>query len=105
MQNSLTPRGNTVIPPEILDLFGPPPVITAAEAKMHETIFRRFAHTVQPCDAIEWVFVRDAADIQVEIQRYRRFKTDFFLQARRELLEAVTHDIDVGCSGAKEKER
>jgi hypothetical protein len=57
--------------------------------KLHETVMRSFANTVQPRDTVEWIFVRDAADIQLEIQRYRLLKTGIISQARQDMIECV----------------
>src|SRR5882757_4827559 len=105
MQNSLTSGGNTVVPTEVPEPFGPPPVVTAAETKMHETIFKSFTDTAQPRDVIERIYVRRVADAHVVIQRYRKCQTDFILQARKELLDAATNDIIVEAAAAKGKER
>jgi hypothetical protein len=83
------------IPDEILEMFGEPPVLTEEEAIAHDSIFMRFARIVKPRDFVEWCFVWDATNHRVEIQRFRRLKARFELQAHTDRLQVHANAIRV----------
>jgi hypothetical protein len=62
---------NIEIPIEIRLLLGNPPVLRT-EIEKHQDIFWHFAQSVKPRDIFEWIYIRDLADVRVEIQRLRR---------------------------------
>jgi hypothetical protein len=63
------------IPPDIREMLGPAPVLSAAEAEAYEQmILPRFAQAVRPQDWIEWFSVKDLADARLEMSRWRILK-------------------------------
>jgi hypothetical protein len=85
MANEVSTSGSgAAIPAAFLESFGAAATLTTAECKLHEFLFAKFAQTVRPRDIIECIFVRDAADIQLEVQRYRRLMTGIVVQARKD---------------------
>jgi hypothetical protein len=65
------------IPPDIMELFGPPPLLDAEEAKVYYGMLTSFARSIRPADLITWMLIKDLADHRVEIARYRRMKVAF----------------------------
>jgi hypothetical protein len=85
--NALTKFGRTTNPTELEQLFGPPAVLTGAEAKRHRQIFRAFAQVVKPRDIIEWIYIWDLADYRTEIQRLQRLMPRLIQEARKARLQ------------------
>ena len=63
------------IPRDVLELLGPPPLLSTEDAKLYHAMLAHIAHSIRPEDLITWMLVKDLADHRVEIARYRRFKT------------------------------
>jgi len=85
--NALTKFGSTTDPTDLEQLFGPPPVLTGAEAQRHRQIFRAFAQVVKPRDIIEWIYIWDLADYRTEIQRLQRLMPRLIQEARKARLQ------------------
>jgi hypothetical protein len=62
------------IPPEIIDLLGPPPVLSTENGKLYYAVFACFVDDINPADIFAWMMVKDLADYRWEILRYRRIK-------------------------------
>ena len=76
------------IPPEIAPFLKERPVIREESDKDYDAILFEVAKTVAPSDFIEWMWVKDVADLVWETQRARR--------ARRELLELAFVNSIIG---------
>ena len=85
--NALTKFGRTTDPTDLEQLFGPPPVLTGAEAQRHRQIFRAFAQLVEPRDIIEWIYIWDLADYRTEIQRLQRLMPRLIQEAHKARLQ------------------
>jgi hypothetical protein len=80
-----------LVPQEILDILGPPPVLTPAESKAYFATLACFAKEVGPRDLITWFLIKDLADYRCMMALYRRLKT-LALQHAQE--ERVRHAIE-----------
>jgi hypothetical protein len=77
-----------IIPSDVLELLGPPPVLPTEDAKLYYAILAHFARSIRPKeDLITWMLIKDLADHRLEIARYRRFKTDLIAAARRKEIQ------------------
>jgi flagellar biosynthesis GTPase FlhF len=75
------------IPRDVLELLGPPPLLSTEDAKLYHAMLAHIAHSIRPEDLITWMLVKDLADHRVEIARYRRFKTGIIQAAGRKKIE------------------
>jgi hypothetical protein len=75
------------IPRDVLELLGPPPILSTEDAKLYYAMLANIAHSIRPEDLITWMLVKDLADHRVEIARYRRFKTGIIQAAGRKKIE------------------
>jgi hypothetical protein len=73
----------------MVDLLGPPPVITGELASAFEELLDRAREVVKPADIIEEMWVRDVVDLEWEILRYRRLKAHLLLASQYTGLERV----------------
>jgi hypothetical protein len=55
----------------------------------------RLAHSVQPTDFITWMLIKDLADHQVEMARYRRIKTGLLERPYRKKVAAVMSRLEM----------
>jgi hypothetical protein len=62
------------IPPDIMELLGPPPLLNSEEANLYYGMLTSFARSIRPGDLITWMLIKDLADHRVEMARYRRMK-------------------------------
>jgi hypothetical protein len=52
-------------------------VLSSENAELYRAQFDEIARCIDPNDAIEWLWVRDIADLDWEIRRLRRFKIGY----------------------------
>jgi hypothetical protein len=52
--------------------------LLAKDPDLYYSLLRQVAKFVEPEGIIEWLWLKDVVDLSWEIQRLRRFKTDFF---------------------------
>jgi hypothetical protein len=67
------PSVNT-IPPEILEILGPPPILSSENERVYYATLAYFANLIGPTDIITWFITKDLVDSRVEIARHKRFK-------------------------------
>jgi hypothetical protein len=73
-----------IIPPDILELLGPPPLLPHEDVKVYFATLAFFARSIRPGeDLIAWMLIKDLADHRTEIARYRRFKAALAVAAYR----------------------
>jgi hypothetical protein len=68
------PALSRTIPPEILEILGPPPLLSTEDKDLYYATLARFAKDLAPSDLVTWLLIKDLADYRVEIQRCRRGK-------------------------------
>ena len=61
-----------LVPAEIAEIFGNPPVLSLEDRQAYDQLMARLALEWKPRNITEWMFVRDIADISWEIFRHRR---------------------------------
>jgi hypothetical protein len=62
------------VPAEIRGLLGEPPLLATEEPNQYYALLAALARQVKPRDVIEWLWVKDIADLTWEILRYRHIK-------------------------------
>jgi hypothetical protein len=62
------------VPAEIRTLLGEPPLLATEDPNHYYALLAELAREVKPKDVIEWLWVKDTADLSWEILRYRRIK-------------------------------
>jgi hypothetical protein len=72
-----------LVPPDVLALFGEPPLLRGEDDRVYYTLMEEFIRLVEPKDVIEWWWVKDMTDHTWEIRRLRRFKA-LFVEIRRD---------------------
>jgi hypothetical protein len=65
----------TRVPAEIRNVLGKPPLLANEDQNEYHYLLGELANEVRPSDIIEWLWVKDIADLTWEILRYRRIKT------------------------------
>jgi hypothetical protein len=80
------------IPPDIMELLGPPPLLNGEEAKLYYGMLTSFARSIRPGDLITWLLIKDLADHRLEIHRYRRMKVALMAAAHK---QRIYRDWDV----------
>lgn len=93
---SKPPVAQPVIPAEMRELLGPPPLTFRENADAYERVLSQMALAISPTDFIEWTWVKDLVDLGWEAGRARRAKAVRIAMARkaaiRRLLEAEWPD-------------
>jgi hypothetical protein len=67
----------TPVPAEIRDAFGKPPLLATEDPDQYDALLSELAREVRPTDVIEWLWVKDIADLTWDIIRYRCLKASF----------------------------
>jgi hypothetical protein len=88
-----------LIPPEIADIFGHPPVLSTENRQAYDALMTQLALERKPRNFTEWMFVRDMTDTSWEIFRHRRAIANVFAVSFRTSLRAVLIDVlpEEGC--------
>ena len=88
-----------VIPAEIADIFGHPPVLSTENRQAYDALMTQLALEWNPRNIIGWMFVRDITDISWEIFRHRRAIANLFAISFKTALGAVLTDVlpEEGC--------
>ena len=67
----------TLVPAEIRDMLGEPPLLATEDPNQYDALLTELAREVRPSDFIEWLWVKDIADLTWDIIRYRRIKASY----------------------------
>src|SRR6516225_5332132 len=88
-----------VIPTEIADIFGHPPVLSTENSQAYDELMTQLVLDWKPRKITEWMFVRDITDISWEIFRHRRAIANLFAISFKTALGAVLTDVlpEEGC--------
>jgi hypothetical protein len=77
------------IPAEILNILGPPPILSTEDENLYYETLARFARDIAPTDTITWLLIKDLVDYRIEIARCRRFKAAVIKQAYQARISAA----------------
>src|SRR3954470_1610712 len=83
-QQLTAPGPEPVIPPEIAELFEPPPLLPGEDSGAYKRLLTGLGVSIAPADIVEWLWVKDVVDLIWEVQRLRRLRTALLAGARRE---------------------
>ena len=67
----------TLVPAEIRDMLGEPPLLATEDPNQYDALLTELAREVRPSDFIEWLWVKDIADLTWDIIRYRCIKASY----------------------------
>ena len=67
----------TLVPAEIRDMLGKPPLLATEDPNQYDALLTELAREVRPSDFIEWLWVKDIADLTWDIIRYRCIKASY----------------------------
>ena len=81
------------VPSDIQDLLGKPPLLKHENKDHYLALMRRLASTTRPDDFIEWLWVRDVADLTWEIIRWRRLKVALMDSGRQRAIEHFVRQV------------
>jgi len=69
--------GETHVPAKIHALLGKPPLLANEDLSHYDALLNELARAVKPKDIIEWLWVKDVADLTWDILRLRRIKAAY----------------------------
>jgi hypothetical protein len=96
-QDLLVTPMNT-IPADIVEMLGPPPLLSTEDEKLYFAIMAKIARPLPSPDILTWMLIKDLADHRFEIARYRRIKSRLIQQAaeqaEQESLRRLAPDPD-----------
>jgi hypothetical protein len=72
------------VPSDIQALLGDPPLLTTEDPNLYWEMLDRFAEFVEPRNIIEWLWLKDIADLSWEINRLRRYRAMIIENEREE---------------------
>jgi hypothetical protein len=72
-----------LIPEEILQIFGPPPLLSTEDPALYHKTLNLAASELQPSDFIGWLLVKNLIDQFFEIARYRRLLAAYISAAHK----------------------
>lgn len=58
-------------------MLGKPPLLATEDSNQYDALLAELAREVRPSDFIEWLWVKDIADLTWDIFRYRRIKASY----------------------------
>lgn len=85
-----------VLPPEIREALGPPPLTAGEDQRLYERILTEMANAVAPRDFVEWIWVRDLVDVTWEAARARGAKAVCLQMANRKGVMALLEACRLG---------
>jgi hypothetical protein len=88
-KRNIVPQTGPSIPRDILSVFGDAPVLSTENADIYSDLLRQFTQVIKPKNMIEWMWVRDIADLSWEILRLRRIKARLIEIERQASLETI----------------
>jgi hypothetical protein len=83
------PEKTPIIPLDIRELLGPPPIASLENGEAYERILSSMAEAVAPKDFVEWTWLKDIVDLTWEAGRARRAKAVRLVLARRTAIEQI----------------
>ena len=69
--------GDVAVPAEIRALLGESPLLATEDPNRYYALLAKLALEVKPRDFVEWLWVKDIADLTWEIIRLRRIKAAY----------------------------
>jgi hypothetical protein len=89
-------RTTPAIPPVVRALLGPPPITSGENGEAYAQLEAGLAAAIRPIDAIEWIWLKDMADLIWDARRLRRAKRAILAVSRassmRQLRDKETGD-------------
>jgi hypothetical protein len=80
-------------PTELERFFGERPIIRGEDPELYDALFDRIAGTVDPQDAMEWLWASDLASAAWDAHRARRLRAQLFEAARKEAVQTILSDL------------
>ena len=82
-----------VIPANIVDFIGEPPLLETEVAADYDALLLRLAETVKPKGAVEWIWVADVTHLVWEMRRFRGMRDGIIERETARGLGDVVEDI------------
>ena len=82
-------------PAALAKFFDDPPLLPSESEDTNDHLFSATVYAADPKDAIEWLFIRDIADLSWEIRRERAVKAQVIKSARNEVVENLLTPVDI----------
>jgi hypothetical protein len=90
-------------------LLGPSCIVEGEDAQLYEKLLSEIGLAVKPIDIIDWLLVKDFADLTWEIQRARRLRASLMRMSRQSsmefFLESIMRQGPPGLNDAHEADR
>jgi hypothetical protein len=71
------------IPAEIRELLGTPPLVFGERPAVYYGMLASVAESIKPDNFLTWTLLKDWVDKQIEVARYRKFKSQVINEPRR----------------------
>lgn len=88
--------------PELIQMFGPPPLHEGEDKDAYEALHTRLRQAVMPTDIIEEIWVRDVADLTWESRRLRVLKAKLMEVTSAQWIEKALKKVMPDSSDRKE---
>ena len=82
-----------VIPTDMAEFIGKPSLLETEVAADYDALLHRLAGTVKPKDAVEWIWIRDVADLVWEMRRLRGLRDGIVERRTGQGLRGVADSI------------
>jgi hypothetical protein len=80
------------IPAPIREMLGTPPLVFGESPAVYYGMLASVAESIKPDNFITWTLLKDWVDNQIEIVRYRKFKSQMITEPRRkEIQDKIDH--------------
>ena len=90
MKRNVKSKLASLVPQEIIDILGPPPILDEQEEKKYYAMLAWFAKDIGPKDLFTWFLIKDLADNLSHLAVYRRLKSEALRYAQAQPLSKVT---------------
>src|ERR1700674_3187448 len=77
------------VPPELRGIFAQTPLLSHEDPQTYCDLFRQLAHKVRPSDVVEWLWLKDVADLTWQKLRYRRLSDALLNLGRKQALASI----------------
>lgn len=95
-----------ILPAELLEILGPPPILSTEEERVYYGMMARLAKDIAPNDILTWLLIKDLVDHRIEIDRCRRLKVSAVREAFEErIIQSKAqrkHALDVEIKALRE---
>jgi hypothetical protein len=79
---------------DAIEILGRPPLLGHEDAERFDQLFLQFSVVIEPRDMIEWMLVKELAELSFEIERWGRLSIGLLERSRKDALADNLGSID-----------